>query len=331
MRDKEFVYRGTKLEALSDFTNRIKRKYPDAKFSMSSDRPTSEALAGCKQYISITTVSRPTEEDQDEIPSLPVKKGEEKGVKKSSVVAAAAVSAAKAEKDKAAAEKEKALDKDKTGDEAEQKKDRVLAPVKKYRENSDLKVFYYAKGVQKSTEKRPGNEFKDLWVIKTYVFTTETFPTTRRRVEVSDRIEVQLVPVQNAVVSMKSKNKELLERIESVENAPIGSVDTGPLSMILNGVIDAAVQGGTTKYIEAFMASAEFEKTTQTDAVARKAVADLRQLLRDQIALLRRGMVVFGARADASLQGLFKHLSVHFETMVKTTASVVAVGASPTS
>lgn len=40
----------------------------------------------------------------------------------------------------------------------------------------------------------------------------------------------------------------------SVRNAPgSGPVDVGPLSMNLNGMIDAAVNGGTGKYVEAFL------------------------------------------------------------------------------
>ena len=48
-------------------------------------------------------------------------------------------------------------------------------------------VFSYSKAVQKSTEKKPANEFKTLWVTKTYIFTKDAFPTNRRRCEVRGR------------------------------------------------------------------------------------------------------------------------------------------------
>lgn len=57
---KEFVYRGVKLESITDFTGRIKRKWPEAKILMSSDRPTDELMAAHRQIISITTLTRAT-------------------------------------------------------------------------------------------------------------------------------------------------------------------------------------------------------------------------------------------------------------------------------
>ena len=47
-----------------------------------------------------------------------------------------------------------------------------------------------------------------------------------------------------------------------VSKAPPGPVDVGPLSMALNGTIDAAVNGGTQKYIEAFL-TAEFAQAAE--------------------------------------------------------------------
>lgn len=52
----------------------------------------------------------------------------------------------------------------------------------------------------------------------------------------------------NAVETVESKNKEL-ERIIARLSAD-KSQSVNPLSMILNGVIDAAVMGGIAKYEE---------------------------------------------------------------------------------
>lgn len=83
-----------------------------------------------------------------------------------------------------------------------------------------------------------------LWVTKTYIFTKDSFPTNRRRCEVVDRKEVSLSPIENALSAMVTKNMELDQQIETVSKAPPGAVDVGPLSMLLNGMIDAAVNGG---------------------------------------------------------------------------------------
>jgi hypothetical protein len=50
-----------------------------------------------------------------------------------------------------------------------------------------------------------------------------------------------------------------------------GAVDVGPLSMALNGTIDAAVNGGTQKYIEAFLTD-EFKNLNADDEHALKQV-----------------------------------------------------------
>jgi hypothetical protein len=61
IRECEFVYRGTTLEPVMDFTNRIKAKFPNAHVFMSSDKPTAELRAAHEQIISITTLMRPSE------------------------------------------------------------------------------------------------------------------------------------------------------------------------------------------------------------------------------------------------------------------------------
>ncbi len=75
-----------------------------------------------------------------------------------------------------------------------------------------------------------------------------------------------MTPIENAALSIINKNDELKEKIDSVQNAPGDVVDVGPLSMLLNGVIDAAVNGGTSKYISAFLCE-EFAQEHTDDVI----------------------------------------------------------------
>jgi len=161
-----------------------------------------------------------------------------------------------------------------------------------------------------------------LWVSRTYIFAAESFPTNRRRVEVIDKKEVLLSPIQNALSTMINKNKELSEKIESAQTASAGPIDLNPLSMLLNGMIDAAVNGGTQKYIEAFMFP-DFLQSNKDEASGRYQQA-LKQSLRDQIAMLKKGLFVFGGRSDPSLKGLYDHLTAFYDEMVKKTEKVLA-------
>ena len=58
--------------------------------------------------------------------------------------------------------------------------------------------------------------------------------------------QLELNPLENAIESLLSKNRELTELIVEHENNP--TMNVSPLSMILKGVIDANVNGGISNY-----------------------------------------------------------------------------------
>jgi len=181
-------------------------------------------------------------------------------------------------------------------------------------------VFSYSVPVQKGGPK-PKNEFKDLWVCKTYILCKESFPTNRRRVQVVDRKEVQVNPVENAVDTIIDKTKELQQKIDAVSSAsPHEMVDLNPLSMGLNGVIDAAVSGGAALYLEAFLQ----EDFLKTNPHLEREQEALKQALRDQLALLKTGLRVFGDLCDESLSALHDHLSKNLRMFVDKTKDVLA-------
>lgn len=60
--------------------------------------------------------------------------------------------------------------------------------------------------------------------------------------------QVEISPLLNAVETVESKNKELDRIITNLSSDRTQSIN--PLSMILNGIIDAAVMGGIAKYEE---------------------------------------------------------------------------------
>jgi hypothetical protein len=288
IKDKEFVYRGVKLEPIMDFTNRIKKKFPAAKIFMSSDKPNPEAFKETKQIISITTLTKCSDSEKKEVAAV---------------------------LDKLPPTTMELLNqKYGAGGKVKQTNNKFTPPaVLKHRENTELRVFSYAKAIQKSAEKKPINEFKELWVSKNYVFVEDQFPTNRRRLQIIDRKEILLSPIENALSTIVNKNQELKEKMDQVQNAPPGPVDVGPLSMNLNGMIDAAVNGGTQKYIEAFLGP---ESNKQDPAIS-KYQLELKNALKQQSLLLKQGLDVFGKRCDAKLKGLFEHLSGFYDDMVK--------------
>jgi C2 domain in Dock180 and Zizimin proteins/DOCK N-terminus/DHR-2, Lobe C/DHR-2, Lobe A/SH3 domain len=278
---QEFVFRGIRLEPIMDFTNRIKQKYPSAHILMSSDTPSDELVAEKKQVISITTL---TKEKQDSAMVLSDNKS-------SSSIPPSLIGR------------------------------ELPGNMEMYHLNNDLCVFSYSKGVQKSTEKHPANEFKTLWVTKSYIQTKESFPTTRRRCRVVKRREVSLSPVHNAASTVGDKNNELLKHIENVEKDTSDHPDVSPLSMNLNGMIDAAVNGGTQKYIEAFLSPTFLSENPGDENAEQQRL--LKQYLNDQLVLLKRGLALFGERCDPALQGLYEHLMTKYSDMVQTVTKAI--------
>jgi len=289
IRGKEFIYRGNKLEAVMDFTSRIKKKFPSAKIIMSSDAPTPEQLEQHPDQISITTLK-------------PEKEESEKVLEKKEYEVKLAL---------------------KLGDKPAASQRPPPFNVAKYRQNNDLIVFSYSKPVLKSKEKKPENEFKYLWVCKSLIYAEESLPTNRRRVQVVDRKEIMFSPLENAIKTIQDKNEELRNSFNQVDNAPTdGPVDVGPLSMCLQGMIDAAVNGGTQKYISAFLNDDYLKENP--DAQTAKLQQDLKDVLRDHAEALKQGLAVFGNRSSAELKGLFDHLTGSYAQMASKFKAVIS-------
>ncbi|KAH9176763.1 C2 domain in Dock180 and Zizimin proteins-domain-containing protein [Lactarius sanguifluus] len=112
----------------------------------------------------------------------------------------------------------------------------VPVAVRTFYERCAINYFSSSRTVPKLD--REGNE--EAWVEKTYLTTEESFPAVLRRSE---------------VVSVGIKNKELSALNMKYSNfaKTAQAVSTNPLSMALNGVVDAPVGGGITSYRTPFM------------------------------------------------------------------------------
>ena len=117
----------------------------------------------------------------------------------------------------------------------------------------------------------------------TYYITEDTFPTIHRRSQIIRKDVKESHPIENAFKSVQEKNKELEEFNSKFasENAQLQS-----FTMILKGTIDAAVNGGTEKYKDAFF-TATFEKENPKFV---NMVKDLKYELNHQIKILAEGL-----------------------------------------
>eukprot|EP00474_Spongospora_subterranea_P000803 CRZ01261.1 hypothetical protein [Spongospora subterranea] len=187
----------------------------------------------------------------------------------------------------------------------------VPCQMQKYQLNDNLSWFVFCQTESRALQGELCNEFKDLWVKKTYIRTEEAFPCTRRRLKIVESGSIDVHPIDSACETIVKKNRELHDVITSV-NKPFGPhdlpIDVGPLTMQLNGIIDAAVNGGSKKYIDAFFHSVIEGKQDSQNS--------LKTAMETQIVLLRQGLNAFKERKSADLDPLYNRLRVLFEKMV---------------
>lgn len=107
---------------------------------------------------------------------------------------------------------------------------------------------------------------------------------------------------------MVNVNKELTELISIYRSEPKRTIN--PFSMRLQGVIDANVMGGISKYQEAFF-SEQFLKSPTGQGQAH-AVQRLKTLILEQLQILEMALELHGQLAPAGVQPLHKRLLERF-------------------
>jgi len=247
------------LERISDFSQRIMSRFPNAVLLNFTEYPGQEILnSPAGQNIQIVAVKAATKDDMES---------------------------------------------------REKVKPKNIPPsVQKYNNENNVNVFSYSRAIKKSKAK-DGNEFRDLWILNTYFETADIFPAVQRKSLVIKKKEVEVTPVDNAINAIQDKSKELLEVITKHENG--GRDNISPFTMVLKGVIDAAVNGGTKLYRDAFL-SADY-LVIQPDK--KPSVNKLKESFREQLEIVEKGLIIHAKICPEDLSSLQTQLE---ETFAKT-------------
>lgn len=160
-------------------------------------------------------------------------------------------------------------------------------------------VFLYSK--PKKLPIKTDNEFLSLALLNTYMVTKQVLPSATSVSEVITKTELEFSPLENAYRSVVAKNDEIASLKASVES---NAVPLNSLTMTLNGVISAGVNGGIPKYKEAFLCK-EYASTHPTEA---KLISKLREAIDDQMDLLDAGMALHKQRVPEEMRELHDHL-----------------------
>ena len=174
-----------------------------------------------------------------------------------------------------------------------------------YYKVNEVSQFIFSRPFSKNKDK--SNEFASLWIERTVMRTKYSFPGVLQWFPLSQSEETfELCPLENAVESMQKVNEDLRSMIlehQDGRNPPLN-----PLSMKLNGIIDAAVMGGTANYERAFFTE-EYARDNPDHA---DLVRQLKNLIAEQIPLLEAGIRIHDFKKTDDLKQLHLKLEGQF-------------------
>ncbi len=183
----------------------------------------------------------------------------------------------------------------------------VHQQIVSYYKVNEVNQFIYSRPFTKSKD-RDGNEFASLWIERTALKIKYTFPGVLQWFPLCQPEETfELCPLENAIESMQRVNEELRSLIlehQDGQNPPLN-----PLSMKLNGIIDAAVMGGTANYERAFFTE-EYSSDNPDHA---DLVGQLKNLIAEQIPLLEAGIRIHDFKKTDDLKQLHFKLETQFK------------------
>ncbi|XP_031756991.1 dedicator of cytokinesis protein 3 isoform X3 [Xenopus tropicalis] len=187
--------------------------------------------------------------------------------------------------------------------------DQVPDRIKSFYRVNNVRRFRYDRPFHRGTRDKD-NEFKSLWIERSTLTLSHSLPGISCWFEVQKRELVEVSPLENALQVLGNKTQELRALITQYQHHNLhGNINL--LSMCLNGVIDAAVNGGITRYQEAFF---DKEYITQHPEDAEK-ISQLKELMQEQVHVLGVGLAVHERCVHPEMRPLHKKLVDQFQVM----------------
>jgi len=225
LRKNEYIYRGLELERISNFIDRMKKKFPKATIIPQKEKQI-HLDEDMGQYLQIFSVLPATIEEAE---------GRGKVINKSMPVR-----------------------------------------IQRYNDNNDVNVFYYTRAKRKNKERKDKlADVEDLWTTLYFLVTNTQFPCEYRRLQIMSKEKKKLTPIETAVRGVIEKNKELEELLE--KNKISDDIKRDPLLMLINGIVNAGVNGGPSKYKEAFLNHEFYEKNPDKKDIINRLRANLKK------------------------------------------------------
>ncbi|XP_063369325.1 dedicator of cytokinesis protein 1 [Cydia amplana] len=184
----------------------------------------------------------------------------------------------------------------------------ISGQILQYYKHNHVSKFIFSRPFHRPEEQLDGskddlsvNEFATRWLERTELEISDMLPGILRWFPVVRQRTFWVSPVEAAVEALRDANRALKQLVleARASDAPLQ-----PLTMRLSGILDPAVQGGIVNYERAFLTPTYAEKHPDHAPL----LAQLRDLIADQIPLLQFGLDVHGARMPTALEGLHAHM-----------------------
>uniref|UniRef100_A0A8C2KJC0 Dedicator of cytokinesis 4 n=1 Tax=Cyprinus carpio TaxID=7962 RepID=A0A8C2KJC0_CYPCA len=182
-------------------------------------------------------------------------------------------------------------------------RDGVPNNIKSFYKVNHIWRFRYDRPFHKGTKDKE-NEFKSLWVERTTLTLAQSLPGISRWFEVEKR-ELVITAPRTAHPPSKQTYKHKQRHYN------LCMLNINPLTMCLNGVIDAAVNGGLARYQEAFFAK-DYIANHPEDG---EKITRLRELMFEQAHILEFGLAVHEKFVPQDMKPLHKKLVDQFHVM----------------
>lgn len=191
--------------------------------------------------------------------------------------------------------------------------------------NNRLDTFSYDLPIVKgnSAKDKSGEvNLKNLWVGRYMLKIKKQLPDILPWNEVISQEYIEISPINNAIETISSMNLELSKLILGYTKEPNKSIS--PLTMRLQGVIEAAVNGGPSVIVNAFFKKQSDDLESQQSD--HELLIKLRDLLRQQYSILETGLALHSKLAPPEVMPLHDRLVERLpkirETLLEETSQI---------
>ena len=187
--------------------------------------------------------------------------------------------------------------------------------IAQYYESNEVRVFRFSRVDKRnnvSNGDKEENEFASMWIDRYTFETAYPLPGISNWFPVFKWAFRSLSPIENAINTMETTNARIKQMV--LQHIYDPSLPINPLTMMLNGVVDAAVMGGISNYEKAFFTEEYAQKQDNNKDELNKIVR-LKEMISAQIPILEMAISLHGELASASIRPLHDHIEEVFRKM----------------